>query len=118
MSQQCFCRNWAVEKTSWTDANPGRRFLTYANGNCNFFRWAEAEFDDRSKCVINRIKRRIGKKDDDHIMELVNARKEYNEQVKQLKNEVWMWKCFAVLLLLYVFHGWFSTAGKEDGNVE
>ncbi|KAK1378863.1 GRF-type domain-containing protein [Heracleum sosnowskyi] len=82
MSQQCFCRNWAVEKTSWTDANTGWRFLTCANGNCNFFRWAEAEFDDRSKGVINRIKRRIGKKDDDHIMELVNARKEYNEQDK------------------------------------
>ncbi|KAK1384344.1 hypothetical protein POM88_022079 [Heracleum sosnowskyi] len=100
------------------DANPGRRFLTCDNGNCNLFRWAEAEFDDRSKGVINRIKRRIGKKDDDHIMELVNARKEYNEQVKQLKNEVWMWKCFVVLLLLYVFHGWFCTAGKEDRNVE
>ncbi|KAK1369065.1 GRF-type domain-containing protein [Heracleum sosnowskyi] len=104
MSQQCFCRNWAVEKTSWTDANPGQRFLTCSNWQLQLsFDGPEAEFDDRSKGVINRIKRHIGKKYDDHIMELVNARKEYNEQVKQLKNKVWMWKCFAVLLLLYVF---------------
>ncbi|KAK1362349.1 GRF-type domain-containing protein [Heracleum sosnowskyi] len=118
MSQQCFCRNWLVEKTSWTDANSGRRFLTCANGNCNFFRWVEPEFDDRSNGVIDRIKRRIRRKDDDHIMELVNSRKEYNEQEKKLKNEVWMWKCFALLLLLYVVHTWFSKAGKEDADVE
>lgn len=56
MSQQCYYRNSRMKKKSLTDANSSRKFLTCVNGGCNYFRWAKAEFDPRSKAVINSLK--------------------------------------------------------------
>ncbi|KAL8156232.1 hypothetical protein AgCh_001360 [Apium graveolens] len=53
--------------------NLGRRFLTCATQTCNFFKWPEPEFNGRSRGVINGPLRNIGRKDNDHIMELVAA---------------------------------------------
>lgn len=116
MSKQCFYRKWAVEKKSWSDYNPGRRFLTFVDGVYEFFSWAEPESDTQSKTVINNIKRRIKWKDDEHIMELMRARNEYNEEVKKLKNEIWKWKFFSLLLLVFVVKCWFGSFGKNEPN--
>ncbi|KAL8094138.1 hypothetical protein AgCh_035848 [Apium graveolens] len=41
-----------------------------------------------------------GRKDSDHIVELVAAQNEYSEEIMQLRNEVTKWRAFVVLLLL------------------
>ncbi|WOG96632.1 hypothetical protein DCAR_0415968 [Daucus carota subsp. sativus] len=101
MNQQCSCGNWAVEKTSWTEYNPGRRFLTCVNGRCNFFRWNEPEFDARSKSLT----------------ETQNEAAIYKEKMSELKKEARQWKFVCVLLLLYVFHYWFAPVGRDETNV-
>ncbi|KAL1818445.1 hypothetical protein ACET3Z_013314 [Daucus carota] len=79
MNQQCLCVSWAVEKTSWTEYNPGRRFLTCVNGRCNFFKWAKTEFDARSKTVINGLLRRLKNNDDECFDEMIKAKDEYKD---------------------------------------
>ncbi|WOH04055.1 hypothetical protein DCAR_0623460 [Daucus carota subsp. sativus] len=105
MNQHCLCGSWAVEKTSWTEYNPGRRFLTCVNGRCNFFKWTEPELDPRSKKIINKM---------------IKAKEEYQEFYKEemnaAKKEARNWKCFAFLLLLYVFRCYFASVGVDDNN--
>ena len=96
MNQQCSCGNWAVEKTSWIEYNPGRRFLTCVNGRCNFFRWNEPEFDACSKSVINGLLRRLKNKDDEHFAEMIKAKDEYQhfykEELTETQNEAAIYK--------------------------
>ncbi|WOH13113.1 hypothetical protein DCAR_0832622 [Daucus carota subsp. sativus] len=121
MNQQCLCGSWAVEKTSWTEYNPGRKFLTCVNGRCNFFKWSEPEFDARSKSIINGLLRRLKGKDDEHFAEMIRAKEEYRDFYKQemndAKKEARNWKCFAVLMLLYVCQRWFASIGGDENNV-
>ncbi|WOH15020.1 hypothetical protein DCAR_0934551 [Daucus carota subsp. sativus] len=118
MNQQCLCGSWAVEKTSWTEYNPRRRFLTCANGRCNFFKWTEPEIDTRSKNIINGLVRRFKLKDDHHFAELIKAKEEYQEfykeQMNAAKKEARNWKYFAMLLLLYVCRCCFASVGGDD----
>ncbi|KAH6795145.1 hypothetical protein C2S52_021958 [Perilla frutescens var. hirtella] len=66
-SRLCDCGIPEVMKTSWTNANPGRRFYSCRNYNspneriskrgCNHFRWFDVEpMSDRAKEVINTLK--------------------------------------------------------------
>ncbi|KAL8125278.1 hypothetical protein AgCh_012822 [Apium graveolens] len=71
--------------------------------------YQEPEFDARSKAVI---KHRMGRKNDEAIPELVAQRKEYTEEIKQLKNEIWKWKALCILLFLFIYHIWFSSGRK------
>ena len=109
-----------MEKTSWTEYNPGRRFLTCVNGRCNFFKWTEPELDPRSKKIINSLVRRFKLKDDEHFAEMIKAKEEYHEFYKQemiaAKKEARNWKYFAMLLLLYVCRCWFASVVVDDNN--
>lgn len=54
----CYCGYPVVEKTSWTNENPGRRFFGCAlwdnesDLSCKFFRWKDPEVSQRTKEVI------------------------------------------------------------------
>ncbi|KAH7866414.1 hypothetical protein Vadar_020174 [Vaccinium darrowii] len=52
----CKCGSKAVMETSWTDDNPGRRFLGcrhFREGRkCKFFEWVDDEICKRGKAVI------------------------------------------------------------------
>ncbi|CAI0454309.1 unnamed protein product, partial [Linum tenue] len=59
----CRCGEVAVLRTSWAEANPGRRFYgcrKYGGSNaCNYFRWADPALDEHVKQVIRGLNRRI-----------------------------------------------------------
>ncbi|KAL5577050.1 hypothetical protein UlMin_018749 [Ulmus minor] len=59
----CFCGRNLRCFTSWTDSNPGRRFLGCPNFRgevkCGFFRWYDPPICARSKMVIPGLLRRI-----------------------------------------------------------
>ncbi|KAJ4810504.1 GRF zinc finger protein [Rhynchospora pubera] len=59
----CYCNELAVLKTSWTEANPGRRFLGCRNyeisRSCGYFFWYDAPVQDHAKVVINGLLRRL-----------------------------------------------------------
>ncbi|KAH6770935.1 hypothetical protein C2S52_015738 [Perilla frutescens var. hirtella] len=66
-SKLCDCGIPEVMKTSWIDANPGRRFYSCRNYSppneriskrgCNHFRWFDVEpMNDRANEVINTLK--------------------------------------------------------------
>ncbi|KAL7132016.1 hypothetical protein ABFS83_12G044100 [Erythranthe nasuta] len=51
----CLCGFDVVVQTSWTTANPGRRFVTYPTrgaNKCKFFYWCDSKVCDRAKAII------------------------------------------------------------------
>ncbi|CAI9296044.1 unnamed protein product [Lactuca saligna] len=59
----CFCRKWAIVRTSWTDNNPGRRFwgCPDPNSSCGFIGWYDEPMCARSKVIIPGLLRTINK---------------------------------------------------------
>ncbi|CAI0429660.1 unnamed protein product [Linum tenue] len=59
----CRCVVPAVLRTSWTDANPGRRFFGCANyrgvNACNYFRWIDPPLEDNIKRLVLALHKRI-----------------------------------------------------------
>ncbi|CAL1407992.1 unnamed protein product [Linum trigynum] len=59
----CHCGDPASLKTSWTDANPGRRFFGCGKfgrgGTLNYFRWHGPVLDDHVKYLVLNLHRRI-----------------------------------------------------------
>ncbi|KAG8363373.1 hypothetical protein BUALT_Bualt19G0015600 [Buddleja alternifolia] len=56
----CYCKKTPCLQTSWTDDNPGRRFIgceNWKNGGCNFFRWFDPPMCPRSMVVIPELRR-------------------------------------------------------------
>ncbi|ONH90774.1 hypothetical protein PRUPE_8G073400 [Prunus persica] len=61
--KHCHCGKLCRVQTSWTDSNPGRRFLVCPLGRnigCCFFEWFDPEMCSCSKDIIPEL-RRIGK---------------------------------------------------------
>ncbi|CAI0446072.1 unnamed protein product [Linum tenue] len=62
-SPLCRCAVPAVLRTSWTDANPGRRFFGCANyrgaNACNYFRWIDPPLKDNIKRLVLALHKRI-----------------------------------------------------------
>ncbi|KAH7853519.1 hypothetical protein Vadar_003515 [Vaccinium darrowii] len=55
----CYCNKMGKMRTSWTDSNPGRRFigcekwkLTKEDSGCGFFVWYDRLMCARSKMII------------------------------------------------------------------
>ncbi|KAL8556560.1 hypothetical protein ACS0TY_004131 [Phlomoides rotata] len=59
----CYCGKKALIRTSWTDQNPGRRFLCCVNSRrregCVFWKWEDPEMCMRSKMIIPGLLRRV-----------------------------------------------------------
>lgn len=84
MSQQCFCRNLAMEwrirgELIIIRIESFQHVLMLLLLGWTWVWCLKQNYDS--------IKRRIGRKNDQHIMELVRVRNKYNEEVKKLKNE-------------------------------
>ncbi|KAH7859807.1 hypothetical protein Vadar_005727 [Vaccinium darrowii] len=65
----CYCNHLGVLRTSWTDSNPGRRFIgchkwQEAHG-CGFFVWFDPPMCERSKMVIPRLLRTLRRVEDE-----------------------------------------------------
>ncbi|CAL2237705.1 unnamed protein product [Prunus armeniaca] len=58
MAPRCFCGKIACLQTSWTEANPLRRFHSMKKG-CGFFVWVDDEFPPREKALVSWLLRRL-----------------------------------------------------------
>ncbi|KAL2485827.1 GRF zinc finger containing protein [Abeliophyllum distichum] len=62
LDSRCYCGVHCVLKTSWTDENPGRRFLGCPNfregGGCNYFDWIDPPIPNRKKSTFLSLLRR------------------------------------------------------------
>ncbi|KAG8366582.1 hypothetical protein BUALT_Bualt17G0094900 [Buddleja alternifolia] len=56
----CHCGLRPYLKTSWTDANPGRRFYScpnYQRNGCNYFVWEDPPMCSRSMMILPGMRR-------------------------------------------------------------
>ncbi|CAL8151219.1 unnamed protein product [Prunus armeniaca] len=64
-ASRCFCGKIASLQTSWTEANPLRRFHVCPNSSgrrkkiCGFFVWVNVEFPPREKASVSWLLRRL-----------------------------------------------------------
>ncbi|XP_074374320.1 uncharacterized protein LOC141714718 [Apium graveolens] len=71
MEPNCWCGRAAVLKTSWTDANLGRRFwgcfcfMEDRRNSCNFHFWFDPPMCQRSRMIIPGLLKKIDKLEDD-----------------------------------------------------
>ncbi|KAK6121613.1 hypothetical protein DH2020_044640 [Rehmannia glutinosa] len=82
----CCCGLNASLKTSWTKANPGRKFWSCPkfgqDGYCGHFKWAEEELCQRAKQIIPGLLAKINK--------LQQQIEESQTKEEQLKTEIMM----------------------------
>ncbi|KAG6523761.1 hypothetical protein ZIOFF_013646 [Zingiber officinale] len=60
----CNCELRSILQISWTESNPGRRFFScpkYRERGCDFFLWYAPEPSERSKTIINELKKNNNK---------------------------------------------------------
>ncbi|XP_058763747.1 uncharacterized protein LOC131637175 [Vicia villosa] len=102
---ECRCGLDAPLMTSWTDANPGRRFYgcgmykIQGSKRCNHFVWYDEEMGARAKDMISSLNQRLisakvtieeGKKAEDEL----------NKQIKDLKMKIKNLKILIVVILV------------------
>ncbi|KAL0456226.1 UNVERIFIED_CONTAM: hypothetical protein Slati_0961800 [Sesamum latifolium] len=74
-SETCQCGMPIVTKTSWTNTNPGRRFLGFGRstgGYCDVFEWIDPPMCDRSVVIISGLLKKLNayeKKTHYHVLE-------------------------------------------------
>nr|KAJ0203201.1 hypothetical protein LSAT_V11C500271740 [Lactuca sativa] len=86
----CFCGREAVVRTSWTSANPGRRFLScpQKGSRCQFLGWIDPPMCARAMLIIPELLRNINK---------------VNYQVARLKMCLFAsWLLFVVVWVLFI----------------
>ncbi|PQQ06094.1 uncharacterized protein Pyn_16277 [Prunus yedoensis var. nudiflora] len=65
VAPRCYCGKIARLQTSWTEANPLRRFHVCPNSSgrrkkgCGFFVWVDVEFPPREKALVSWLLRRL-----------------------------------------------------------
>ncbi|KAL7104001.1 hypothetical protein ACP275_08G216500 [Erythranthe tilingii] len=100
----CKCGIELPINTSWTDKNPGRRFLACANymkvSHCNYFEWVDPEMCVRSKQIIPGLLKKLNKLEDDMKEEKENQGKMLI-QLELYKKKVM--KLMVVILALLLF---------------
>ncbi|XP_058768557.1 uncharacterized protein At4g04775-like [Vicia villosa] len=102
---ECRCGLDAPLMTSWTDANPGRRF--YGCGmykiqgykRCNHFVWYDEEMGPRAKDMISKLNQRLNianlKIDEGKIQE-----DELNRKIKKLNTEMKTLKFLIAMMVM------------------
>ncbi|KAH7846847.1 hypothetical protein Vadar_018804 [Vaccinium darrowii] len=88
------CGNQKVLHTSWTDQNPGRRFVKCTNNDCNDFGWVDPPMCRRSTQIIPGLLRRINKME----MELQKS-KATKKKMKMLLVGTWI-----LLATVFFYH--------------
>ncbi|KAG5525179.1 hypothetical protein RHGRI_031753 [Rhododendron griersonianum] len=99
--QFCYCGKVGKTTTSWTDSNPGRRFIgceSYGKaGACGYFEWVDPPMCARSRVVIPGLIRSNGR---------LEAQLKRQNKMKQLLGLAlitsWvLWFCVLAWVLLY-----------------
>ncbi|KAK6139986.1 hypothetical protein DH2020_026260 [Rehmannia glutinosa] len=119
-SIDCYCGRRVVIRTTWTDENPGRRFLSclhYDVGGCGYFDWEDPPMCRRSKVVIPGLLRKLNlvngevKKLEDEKKKLQQINKKLERSNKMLRRLVYAMPGFFFVLQLI----WISfVAGKDE----
>ncbi|GER31392.1 B3 domain-containing protein Os12g0592300 [Striga asiatica] len=81
--KECYCRQLAVIRTSWTSENPRRRFSfckLYKEGGCNFFSWIDGPMCNRSKQLINGLLQKSNE-----LRDRVQQLQDENDKMKEEK---------------------------------
>ncbi|KAG8387141.1 hypothetical protein BUALT_Bualt03G0222400 [Buddleja alternifolia] len=60
-SRLCDCGHLGTVKTSWTNDNPGRRFLICERIECGKFKWWDPPMCSRSKAITPGLLRRLNR---------------------------------------------------------
>ncbi|PWA36850.1 zinc finger, GRF-type [Artemisia annua] len=86
---RCWCGKQAITHTSWTSANPGRRFYGCPDegSSCRWIGWYDPEMCARSRMIIPGFLRR---------------RNELEERLEVAIGDVWKWKIYLVLSWILV----------------
>ncbi|XP_074378300.1 uncharacterized protein LOC141719829 [Apium graveolens] len=112
MDLHCWCGRAVVLRTSWTDANPGRRFwgcfryMEQRSNACNFHLWFDPPMCQRSRMIIPGLLRRIEKLEEEaEKLEVVVA----GMKTKRGRNVFIYVTVFMLLIFVLVM--------KNDGEV-
>ncbi|PWA85903.1 zinc finger, GRF-type [Artemisia annua] len=86
---RCWCGKQAITRTSWTSANPGRRFYCCSDegSSCRWIGWYDLEMCVRSRMIISG---------------LLRGRNELEERLEVAIGDVWKWKIYLVLSWILV----------------
>ncbi|KAK6150062.1 hypothetical protein DH2020_017587 [Rehmannia glutinosa] len=97
----CNCGRNATMKTSWTDLNPGRRYMACQKfkevGGCTFFNWIDPPMCSRARQIIPGLLKKINKLEDQvkEFEKLEDQVKEFDKLEGKMKrnrnNEIWLW---------------------------
>nr|KAJ0185615.1 hypothetical protein LSAT_V11C900490130 [Lactuca sativa] len=111
----CFCKKWAIVRTSWTNNNPGRRFwgCPDPNSSCGFIGWHDEPMCARSKVIIPGLLGTINKlrKAIDDIKEQASKHEKAMEKIKEEETMLryylvysWIFCCCCVGVLVVSPH--------------
>ncbi|PWA58004.1 zinc finger, GRF-type [Artemisia annua] len=86
---RCWCGKQAITRTSWTSANPGRRFYCCPDegSSCRWIGRYDPELCARSRMIIPG---------------LLRGRNELEERLEVAIGDVWKWKIYLVLSWILV----------------
>ncbi|KAK1430141.1 hypothetical protein QVD17_12682 [Tagetes erecta] len=85
----CSCGSCTTIRTSWTEANPGRRFHCCRSG-CGFVEWLDPKMCERSRIVIPGLLKRINECQELAITRASEVKK-YEEISTKRASEVSLW---------------------------
>ncbi|GER25411.1 GRF zinc finger family protein [Striga asiatica] len=92
VSPDCRCNKKTKVWTSWTPANPGRRFRgceDWEDGGCDFFAWEDPPIPRRTAYVIRNLRE---EKDT-----LLKEKDTLMKEVENLKNQRRKWKMYFII---------------------
>ncbi|KAH7858819.1 hypothetical protein Vadar_028383 [Vaccinium darrowii] len=94
------CKGRLIRGTSWTDRNPGRRYVKCPNIVCDDFLWIDPPICAREKQIIPGLLRRINKAESEIEATKVNERKLWEGELEARKaRERKLWVCLAVCVV-------------------
>ncbi|CAH9137507.1 unnamed protein product [Cuscuta epithymum] len=108
----CYCGIPAKILTSWTNDNPGRRFLACSRGTCaccNMFEWLDEEICYRSKMIIPGLLRKINR------LEAELADEKAREKGLSKKQMFWsvLWFILAGLMVVVIWAVCYDNRSKK-----
>lgn len=97
----CRCKQLLSSTTSWTNANPGRRFVSCSK--CGFFDWVDPPMCERARAIIPGLLRKLNRYQAMENEAAERARETEMKMQAAKKREKWLWIVimFLVSVILY-----------------
>ncbi|KAM7511120.1 hypothetical protein LguiB_009995 [Lonicera macranthoides] len=109
-ARTCFCGYPSILKTSWTDSNPGRRFLGCSRfgsqHGCGFFLWIDPPMCARSLQIISGLLRRTS-----NLQDMI-------ERVKRREKWPWVLLCFSWVIIFFLTFRNNSSLNNKPENLQ